>query len=96
MATFGLRMYKSNGLVAYDSDSVTWNQVDQLYVAAGGSGSWTYPILIDKEILLVQMLIDAPATNRKSVAHTFTTNNTNGTISISGGSENAYFWVLMR
>lgn len=96
MATFGLRMYKSNGLIAYDSDSVTWNQVDQLYVAANGSGSWTYPVLVDKEILVVQMLIDAPATNRKSIAHTITTSNTTGTISISGGSENAYFWVLMR
>jgi hypothetical protein len=94
--TFGLRMYKSNGLVAYDSDSVTWNQVDQLYVAAGGSGSWNYPILIDKEILVVQMLIDAPPTTRKAIAYTIVTNNTNGTISISGGSENAFFWVLMR
>lgn len=96
MATFGLRMYKSNGLIAYDSNSVTWNQVDQVYVTGGGSTTRTYPILIDKEILVVQMLIDAPPTTRKSIAHTITTNNTNGTISISGGSENANFWVLMR
>jgi len=93
---FGLKMYKSNGLVAYDSNSVTWNQVDQVYVAGGGSGSWTYPLLVNKEILVVQMLIDAPPTNRKAIAHTITSSNVTGTISISGGSENAYFWVLMR
>ena len=93
---FGLRMYKSNGLVAYDSNSVTWNQVDQLYVAGGGSGTFNYPILIDKEILVTQILVDAPPLTRRAVAHTITTNNTNGTISISGGSENAFFWVLMR
>jgi hypothetical protein len=54
--TFGLRMYSSNGVIAYDSDSVTWNQVDQLYVAGSGSGTWTYSVLINKEILVVQML----------------------------------------
>jgi len=93
---FGLKMYKSNGLVAYDSESVTWNQVDQIYIAANGSGSWTYPLLINKEILVVQMLIDPPPFTRAAVAHTITTNNQTGQISISGGSENAYFWVLMR
>lgn len=96
MATFGLRMYRPNGLVAYDSSSVTWNQVAQLYVAGGSSGSWTYPVLINKEILVTQMLIDAPPLTRRAIAHTITTNNTNGSISISGGSENANFWVLMR
>jgi hypothetical protein len=93
---FGLKLYKSNGLVAYDSNSVTWNQVDQVYVAGSSSGTFTYPLLINKEILIVQMLIDPPPVDRKAVAHNITTNNTTGVISISGGSENAYFWVLMR
>lgn len=93
---FGLKLYKSNGLVAYDSNSVTWNQVAQVYVASNGSGSWTYPLLINKEILVVQMLIDPPPITRAAIAHTITSSNVTGTISISGGSENAYFWVLMR
>lgn len=93
---FGLKMYKSNGLVAYDSESVTWNQVDQVYVPENGSGTWNYPLLINKEILVVQMLIDPPPFTRAAIAHTITSSNVTGTISISGGSENAYFWVLMR
>jgi hypothetical protein len=47
---FGLKLYKSNGLVAYDSNSITWNQVDQIYVPENGSGTWNYPLLINKEI----------------------------------------------
>lgn len=93
---FGLKMYKSNGLVAYDSESVTWNQVDQVYVPENGSGTWNYPLLINKEILVVQMLIDPPPFTRAAIAHTITSSNVTGTISISGGSESAYFWVLMR
>jgi hypothetical protein len=94
--SFGLKMYRSNGLVAYDSNSVTWNQVDQVYVPAGASRILTYPIMVNKEILVVQMLIDTPALNRKSIAADFLTDNRTGTVAISGNSENAYFWILMR
>lgn len=97
MATFGLKMYKADGVtVVYDSSSITWNQVDQVFVAGNSSGSWTYPLLIGQEILVVQMLINQPVVTRRCVAHTITTSNTTGVISISGGTEDAYFLVLMR
>ena len=99
MATFGLKMYKADGVtVAYDSSSITWNQVDQLYVAGNSSGSWNYPLLIGKEVLIIQLLINTPSIARKCIAHVInsTTASTNGNISISGGSENAFFLVLIR
>lgn len=97
MATFGLKMYKADGVtVIYDSSSVTWNQVDQVFVAGSSSENWTYPVLVGKEILVVQMLINQPVVTRRCVAHTITTSNTTGVISISGGTEDAYFLVFMR
>lgn len=97
MATFGLKLYKADGVtVIYDSSSITWNQVDQVFVAGSSSGSWTYPLLIGREIQVIQMLINQPVVTRRCVAHTITTSNTTGVISISGGTEDAYFLVLMR
>lgn len=97
MATFGLKIYKADGAtVIYDSSSVTWNQVAQIYVGGNSSGSWNYPTLIGKEILVIQMLINQPVVTRRCVSHTIISDNTTGNISISGGSESAYFLVLMR
>lgn len=91
--TFGLGVYKASGTLAFSSDDVTWNQVDFLYVAGGGSVSHDYPILSGREVLTVQMMIDAPPTTRKAIAHTVTVSGT--TVSASGGSENTYILVLM-
>lgn len=92
--SYGLAIYRANASLVYSSADVTWNQVDTLYVPGGGTISVNYPLLVGRETLCVQMMVDQPPLNRKATAHTITVSGQN--ITISGGSENAYFWVLMR
>jgi hypothetical protein len=96
MATHGLQVYNSSQTLIYSSADVTWNQVDFFLVNGNSTASNTYPVLIGKEILVQQILVDSPPVDRKAIAHTITTNNTNGTVSVGGGSERAYILVLMR
>lgn len=97
---YGLEVYNGFGNLSYSSTDVTWNQVDYFTVTAlpsPQSVTKTYPVIIGKEVLVLQLLIDAPPTNRRALAHTITkeTGNT-GTVTVSGGSENALILVLMR
>jgi hypothetical protein len=96
----GLQIYSSTGSLTYSSTDVTWNQVDYFTVTAlpsPQSVTNTYPIIIGKEVLVLQLLIDAPPTNRRALAHTITKETSNtGTVTVSGGSENALILVLMR
>lgn len=92
--SYGMNVYQQSGGLTYSSDDVTWNQVDYIYVPGGFSGSATYPVLEGREVLTVQIMVDAPPTNRRALAHTVSISGT--TISASGGSENAYILVLMR
>ena len=92
--TFGLNVFNAVGGLTYSSDDVTWNQVDFFQVAGGGSASNTYPVLSGKEVLTVQMFVNAPPTDAKATAHTVTVSGT--TVSVSGGSETSYIMVLMR
>jgi len=91
---YGLNTFKANGSLSYSTDDVTWNQVDFFMVSGGGSASYTYPILSGREVLTAQMLINAPPFTRRALAHTITVSGT--TVSVSGGSEDAYILVLMR
>jgi hypothetical protein len=104
---YGLEIYNSTGALTYSSNDVTWNQVDYFTVTAlpsPQSVTKTYPIIIGKEVLILQLLIDAPPTNRRAIAHTIIYNNTAtsswgtapGAVNIQGGSENALILVLMR
>jgi len=90
----GLAVFKSNGALIFSSASVTWNQVDMLFVAGGGSVNNNYSILAGRETLAVQVLIDPPAITHASIAHTISISGTN--VSVSGGSVNAYIIILMR
>ena len=91
---FGMQLLKASGAVAYDSSSVTWNQVDFMFAPANGSVSGYFPVLAGREVLCVQIMIDAPPLNRRAIAHTIVVNKQN--VTASGGSENAYILVLMR
>ncbi|WP_396190159.1 hypothetical protein [Flavobacterium sp.] len=90
----GMEVYHSNGNLTYSSADVTWNQVDFFYVAAGGSQSFTYPALEGREVLLAQVFVQAPPSDRRAYAHTLT--RSGNTVTASGGSEAAYILVLMR
>ena len=92
--SFGMQVLRASGAVAYDSSSVTWNQVDFMLAPANGSVSGYFPALAGREVLCVQILIDAPPLNRRAIAHTIVVNGE--TVNVSGGSENAYILVLMR
>jgi hypothetical protein len=92
--TYGMNVYQGSGALTYSSSDVTWNQVDYFQVNANGSASNTYSAISGREVLTVQILIDAPPTDRKALAHTVSVSGT--TVSASGGSENAYILVLMR
>jgi hypothetical protein len=92
--SYGLNVFNTNGSLGYSTDDVTWNQVDIFYVPPNGSVTNDYPVLSGKEGRAIQVLINAPALDRKSIAHTLTVNGT--TVTASGGSEAAYILVLMR
>lgn len=92
--TYGLNVFNANGILGYSTDDVTWNQVDLFFVPANGSVTNTYPVLNGKEGRAIQVLINAPALDRKSIAHTISVDNT--IVTVSGGSEAAYILVLMR
>jgi|TARA_R110000765_G_scaffold102077_1_gene190716 hypothetical protein len=93
---YGFRMWGSDGNLEYDSDSVTWNQVDFYSVAAGSSDTRTFSSLSGKEVKVGLFFINPPLLTRKATSHTATVTNNNTTISISGGSEAMYILVLMR
>jgi hypothetical protein len=108
---YGLEVYNQYGSVVYSSADVTWNQVDYFTRGPWVTGQLatvnTYPVIINKEVLVLQLLIDAPPTNRRAIAHTIHYNNTStnnygpaslspGQVYVSGGSENALILVLMR
>lgn len=92
--SFGLKVFRPNGAVAYSSTDVTWNQVDMLSCPANGSASGTYPALSNREVLTVQVMINTPPIDRRTLAHTVTVTGT--TVTVSGGSEAAFIIILMR
>ncbi len=92
--SFGLNIFSGAGKLIYDSNSVTWNQVDFFEVAANAAVSKIYPFCVDREMLVMQQFIDPPPVDRKMLAHTITTGN--GGVNISGGSERVHVMVLMR
>jgi hypothetical protein len=107
--THGLAVYNSSQELIYSSADVTWNQVDYFEVTASVNGSFVvknYTTIIGKEVLVLQILIDAPPTTRRAIAHTITYNNTGaynsatglggGSVKVTGGSEKAFILVLMR
>jgi hypothetical protein len=89
-----MNVFQGSGALTYSSSDVTWNQVDYFQVNANSSASNTYSAISGREVLTVQILIDAPPTDRRALAHTVSVSGT--TVSASGGSENAYILVLMR
>lgn len=90
----GIEIYNANGTLSYSTADVTWNQVDFFFVAGGGSASNTYSVLADREVMVLQIMVDPPPSDRRAIAHTITVSGTN--VSVSGGSEAAFVLVLMR
>lgn len=92
--SFGLEIFGASGTLAYSSSDVTWNQVDLFSIGRAETRSFTYPALEGREVLVAQLLVDPPPTDRRAIAHTITVNGS--TVTASGGSENAYILVMMR
>lgn len=91
---FGMAIAKANRRVTYSSLDVTWNQVDFFEVPGGGSAYRVYDVLIGRETLAVQIMIDPPSLSRKAVAHTISISGSQ--VTVSGGFERAFILVLMR
>jgi hypothetical protein len=98
--TYGLEVYSASSQLIYSSADVTWNQVDYFTVPAlpaPQSVTNTYPVIIGREVLVLQLLVDTPPTDRRALAHTISKETvTTGSVTVSGGSENALILVLMR
>jgi len=90
----GLEVYKANGQLAYSTADVTWNQVDFFFIAANGSESRTYPVLSGREVLLAQVFVNAPPSDRKAKAHVL--DRVGNIVLAYNGTEDAYILVLMR
>lgn len=94
MSAFGLQIFSHLGGLTFSSDETTWNFVDS-FIVPGGSGLFKqYFILHNKEVMVVQQLINAPPVDRRAIAHTVTVNDT--VVGATGGSETALIVVLMR
>jgi|TARA_B110000902_G_scaffold29361_1_gene31682 hypothetical protein len=89
-------MWGSNGVIQYDSNSATWNQVDFYQVNANSSNTRTFNGLLNKEIKVALLFIDPPLITRKAISHSVTLSNSSRTITVGGGTENMYVLVLMR
>ena len=90
----GLQILNGAGTVTFASTDVTWNQVDALYVPGGVTITKDYPSLLNREVLVTQMMINPPPIDRRAVAHTITVQGTR--VTIGGGTEDSYGLVMMR
>jgi len=95
-SNYGIEIYKpdSTRTPIYNSNAVTWNQVDIFTVDADSSAEKTYDIIVGKEVQVQQILLNAPPVDREARAHTVT--RTGKYVSVSGGNQKAQFLVLMR
>ena len=92
--SYGFNIFDSGNKLIYDSNSITWNQVDMFLVPASNSISRDYPFLAGRTLRATQMFINAPPVTSKAIAHTISISGT--TVSISGGNQDAYFLVVMQ
>lgn len=92
--SFGLNIYHSDGNLTFSTTDVTWNQVDFFRVNANSSASNTYSVVNNRTKLAVQMFINPPANDQKSIAHTLSWSG--NTLSVSGGNQDTYILVLYR
>ena len=92
--TFGLNLYAPNGGLAYSSADVTWNQVDFYSVDGSADVTRNFPVLAGREVLVSQVFVNPPPTDRKATAHTIDVSGTY--VRVHGGSEKVYVLVLMR
>jgi hypothetical protein len=98
---YGIEVYSKRNpkQVTYNTNAVTWNQVDIFTVAGSSYTTKTYgSFLSDREIKVQQIFLNAPPVDRKAIAHDIAISkySTGATITISGGSEQAQILVLMR
>ena len=90
----GIQLFGADGALTYSSSDVTWNQVAFFRVSGNTSVTNSYPIIYGREVLTLQLLINAPPTDRRALAHNVTVSGQD--VSVSGGSEDAYISVLFR
>jgi hypothetical protein len=95
-SVFGFRTADSKGHIQYDSSTVTWNQVAAFGAPGGVTTTRTLPPIVGRQVKIVQMFVNQPPADRRAQMHTATANNTNGVVTISGGSEMTNIIVLMR
>jgi len=92
--SFGLNLYSSGGSLSYSSTDVTWNQVGFFSVAGGADVTRSFPALSGREVLVTQVFLNPPPTDRRAYAHTIVV--TGISVHVYGGSEEVYVLVLMR
>ena len=91
---YGIELFNSSGVTTFSSTDITWNQVAAFQVNGGASSSASYPAISGRTVLVSQMFINAPPTDRKALAHTISVSGT--TVTISGGNETVFILVLMQ
>lgn len=91
---YGVQLFNSSGVTTFSSTDITWNQVAAFQVNGGSSSSASYPAISGRTVLVSQMFINPPPTDRKALAHTISVSGT--TVSVSGGNETVFILVLMQ
>jgi hypothetical protein len=92
--TQGIRIYRPDGKVAYDSNMVTWNQLGTLRTSLGGANQARYPAAVGRETLTLMFFVDAPPVDHAAIAPTVSL--INGVLDVSGGSESVVVMAMAR
>jgi len=66
--TYGIRIFRQDGKLTYDSSSVTWNQVESFIVPANTSLTKQYPLLQNATVLVQISLINSPPFDQRCIA----------------------------
>lgn len=88
--------FDANSTLQFSSTDITWNQVDNFYKLASTTVTKTYTSCIGKEMLVTQILIGTPDFNKPYYANTVVTNNSTGSVNITGANVDTYIMVMMR
>lgn len=92
--TYGIRIFKQNSQLVYDSSSVTWNQVDSFLLAANTGLTQDYPQLQGLNKLALISLINSPPTTQRCISPV--TGFSGNTLNITAGNVDSIITVLSQ
>ena len=92
--SFGITILSPTGTVWMDSTLITWNLVQAYQVDAGATDSRSFPELVGREFMAVQIPLEVPKVNDYTYEKSISVSGNN--VTVSGGNQIALIVVLCR